>query len=121
MKSRKIKTKTEAKNRTDNFPTTVEVTVEYLRALRRAVGQLIDPETAEIATFGSQIFDPYGEDPDLPPECDQIDKESFARAPGTDVWIHSDDLPKATSRRLGERSKVLCRTKITWGLWPRGE
>ena len=47
---------------------TVEVTVEYLRALRRAVGLQIDPETAEVESIYAQTLDPYGDEPDLPEE-----------------------------------------------------
>jgi hypothetical protein len=46
--------------RTDNGPT-VKVPVEYLRALRRAVGRMIDPETAEVNWWHVEVIDPYGD------------------------------------------------------------
>jgi len=45
---------------------TVEVTAEYLDALRKAVGLQINPETAEVAWTFANTFDPYGDDPNLP-------------------------------------------------------
>ena len=84
---------------------TVEVTVEYLRALRRAVGLQIDPETAEVEWIYAQTLDPYGDEPDLPEEYQQVGREYFARSPGSDVWVCFIDLPKATSDALWEKHK----------------
>ena len=81
------RTKPGKKTRSNDLPTTVEVTVEYLNALRRAVGQLIDP---------------YGDYAELPPHYQCTGREHFARAPGTGVWIASGDLPEATHKRLCE-------------------
>jgi hypothetical protein len=47
---------------------TVEVTMKYLDALRKAVGLQIDPEAAEVEWIYAQTLDPYGDDPDLPEE-----------------------------------------------------
>src|SRR5262249_26066050 len=47
---------------------TVEVRVEYLNALRKAVGLHIDPETAEVEWTYAQTLDPYGDGLDLPEE-----------------------------------------------------
>jgi hypothetical protein len=87
--------------RTDNGPT-VKVPVKYLRALRRAVGWLIDPETAEVNWWHVEVIDPYGDYTDLPPHYQCTGREHFARAPGTGVWIASGDLPEATHKRLCE-------------------
>jgi len=99
MKSRKTRKAEAKKKKTDDMPT-VEVPVEYLRALRRAVGRLIDPETVEVISRGVHSLDPYGDYPDLPLECQQVGCESFVRDPGTDVWIYSGDLPMVTYKRL---------------------
>jgi hypothetical protein len=79
---------------------TVEVTVKYLRALRKAVGLQIDPQTAEVAWTYAQTLDPYGDGLDLPEECDQVGREYFARSPGSDVWADFGDLPAATRDAL---------------------
>ena len=55
------RTKTNKKTRSSELPRTVEVTTEYLNALRRAVGQLIDPETAEVNWRHVGMLDPYGD------------------------------------------------------------
>jgi len=84
---------------------TVEVTVEYLNALRKAVGLHIDPETADVEWIYAQTLDPYGDDPNLPEEYWQVGREYFARSPGSDVWICFDDLPKEVREALWEKHK----------------
>jgi hypothetical protein len=84
---------------------TVKVTVEYLRALRMAVGLQIDPETAEVEWVYAQTLDPYGDCPDLPEEYQQVGREYFARFPGSDVWIAFGDLPETTRDALWEKHK----------------
>jgi hypothetical protein len=84
---------------------TVEVTVKYLDALRQAVGLQIDPETAEIEWTYAQTLDPYGDDPNLPEEYQQVGREYFARSPGSDVWVWFGDLPDATQDALWKKHK----------------
>lgn len=94
--------KTNKKTRSNELPRTVEVTTEYLNALRRAVGQLIDPEMAEVNWWHVEMADPYGDYAELPPHFQCTGRAHFARAPGTDVWIELADLPDATYERLCE-------------------
>ena len=96
------RTKTNKKTRSNELPSTVEVTTEYLHALRRAVGQLIDPETAEVNWWHVEMLDSYGDYAELPPHLQCTGRAHFARAPGTDAWIESADLPEATDKRLCE-------------------
>jgi len=87
---------------------TVEITVQYLDALRRAVGLQIDPGTAEVDWVYAQTLDPYGDYPELPEEYHQIGREYFARSPGSDIWIGFRDLPEATRTALsGKRMPSL--------------
>ena len=83
---------------------TVEVTLEYLDALRREVGRHIDPATAEVDWIYAQTLDPYGDNPNLPEECQQVGRAYFARAPGG-TWICFYDLPKATRDALWAKHK----------------
>jgi hypothetical protein len=69
-------------------------------AIRKEAGLHIDPETADVMWDYGQTLDPYGVDPDLPPELCQVGREYFARAPGSDVWVLFDDLPSATRQAL---------------------
>jgi hypothetical protein len=92
-------------SRTAKDVPTVEVTVKYLNALRKAAALHIDPETAEVEWWYAQTLDPYGDHPDLPEECWQVGREYFARIPGTDVWILFDDLPEVTHLMLWEKHK----------------
>src|SRR6185312_1318957 len=48
------------------------------------------------------MVDPYGDYAELPPHSQCTGRAHFARAPGTDVWIESADLPEATHKRLCE-------------------
>ena len=84
---------------------TVEVTAKYLKALRKAVGRQIDPETAEVFCDSAQVLDPYGDHPNFPKEVDCVGTVYFARSPGSDVWILFGDLPDATRDVLWKKHK----------------
>jgi hypothetical protein len=102
---------------------TVEVTAEYLRALRKAVGLHIDPETAEVMWDYALTLDPYGDNRDLPEECQQVGREYFARSPGSDVWIDFGDLPQRTRDALWEKheSKLAFPAGLEWTIRLRRE
>jgi hypothetical protein len=82
---------------------TVEVTVDYLNALRREVGRHIDPETAEVDGVYAEVCNPYGDKLDLPDELQCVGQDYFARSPGSKVWIWFHDLPGATADRLWKK------------------
>jgi hypothetical protein len=88
---------------------TVEVTVDYLNALRREVGRYIDPDTAEVDWVYAQVLDPYGDNPNLPEELQCTGRAYFARCPGTNVWICFDDLPDRTSDKLLKKTRTQAR------------
>jgi hypothetical protein len=67
---------------------------------RKEAGFKIDPETAEVEWWYAQTCDPYGIDPDLPAEFQQVGRGYFARSPGSDIWVHFEDLPDATRETL---------------------
>ena len=67
--------------------------MEYLDALRKAVGLQIDPETAEVEWTYAQE------------EYQQVGREYFARSPGSDVWVWFGDLPEATQTALWEKHR----------------
>jgi hypothetical protein len=71
-------------------------------AIRKEAGLKIDPETAEVHWGYGQTLDPYGVDPDLPEELQQIGREYFARSPGSDVWVHFGDLPETVRDPCGK-------------------
>lgn len=81
-----------------------ELAHSYVRkrglAIRKAAGRKIDPATAEVTWTYGQTMDPYGIDPSLPDELQQIGREYFARAPESDIWVHFSDLPKETRKEL---------------------
>jgi hypothetical protein len=74
-------------------------------AIRKNAGRHIDPKTAEVMWEYGQTLDPYGIDPDLPEEMQQIGRNYFARSPGSDVWVEFGDLPEATREALWEKHK----------------
>jgi hypothetical protein len=70
---------------------------------RRAAGLLIDPSTAEIDWNYAQLSDPYGDGLPLLPEEEQVGRAYFARAPGSDIWVHLGELPDATRDAIWKR------------------
>ena len=72
--------------------------------MREDEGRKIDPETAEVTWRWGLTLDPYGIHPDLPKEKCQVQRNYFARSPGSDMWVHFDDLPEATRKILSEKA-----------------
>ncbi len=82
-----------------------KITVEQWLAIRKEEALKIDPDTAEVDWCYAQTLDPYGVDPDLPEECQQVGREQFARRPGSDVWVWFGDLPAKVRDELFKRHK----------------
>jgi hypothetical protein len=61
----------------------------------------------KISTIGKQkqpeVLDPYGVEGPLPDDCHCVNRTYFARAPGSDVWVCFQDLPKATIDAFHEK------------------
>jgi hypothetical protein len=100
-----------------------EMTIEQWLAIRKQAGLQIDPETAEVDWIFAQTLDPYGVDPDLPEECQQVGREYFARSPGSDIWVWFGDLPDATREALYKKHEhKLCSFvvdstgRVTWNI-----
>jgi hypothetical protein len=89
----------------ENELRTVRVRLEYLDALRKAIGLHINPDTAEVYWTYAKTIDPYDDDPNLRGEYQQIGREYFARSPGSDLWIWFGDLPEATRDILWEKHR----------------
>ena len=85
------------------LPLTPAQEQEWLR-LREEAGRKIDPETAEVTWRWGLTLDPYGIHPGLPEEARQVQRNYFARSPGSDLWVLFDDLPEATYKILSEKS-----------------
>ena len=62
----------------------------------------IDPRTAEIFEERVYVDDPYGIS-DGPGHC--TGSFDFVRAPGSDIWVLRQDLPKKTQRALDKLEK----------------
>lgn len=78
---------------------------EIWLAIRKEAGLKIDPETAEVDWDYASVADPYGIYPTPPDDvCVCIGRAYFARAPGSAVWVHFDDLPRATREALRGKS-----------------
>ena len=73
-----------------------QISVEEWLAIRKEAGIAIDPQTAEVMWEYGYTIDPYGVYADLSDEGEQIGREYFARAPGSNLWVHYGDLPDAT-------------------------
>jgi hypothetical protein len=103
MTTKKEKKKTTALHKKE--PSSAVGDIEKWLAIRRKAGLRIDPKTAEVLWMYVQILDPYGVNPDLSPECQQVGRDYFARSPGSDVWVWFGDLPATTQNALWERHK----------------
>jgi hypothetical protein len=77
--------------------------VEQWLAIRKQEAVRVDPEIALVEWDYGQIFDPYGVDPNLPPEYRCAGRNYFARNRGSYIWVSFHDLPVETCRALYER------------------
>jgi hypothetical protein len=78
--------------------------VEQFIAIRREAGLHIDPATAEFDWFYAEVLDPYGVE-GVPDGFSCVGREYFARAPGSDIWVSFQDLPKETQLALFPKIK----------------
>ena len=83
-------------DQTNSGTTEDQISVEEWLAIRKEAGLTIDPLTSEVMWRFGYTIDPYGVYADLSEEEKQIGRVYFARAPGSDVWVHFGDLPDAT-------------------------
>ena len=74
---------------------------EWLK-IRREAGLKIDPENAEVSWEWANTADPYGIDPELPPEFNSVGRVYFARTPETEIRVSFHDLPEEVRKRLWE-------------------
>jgi hypothetical protein len=77
-----------------------ELERERWLAIRRETGLKIDPQTAEVDWTWAAIIDPYGVYPELAEKEGCVGRVYFARSPGSDIWVHFDDLPEETREAL---------------------
>jgi hypothetical protein len=71
----------------ENEKTTEAEKVERWLAVRKEAALQINSETAEVCWVYAQTSDPYGVEPDLPEEYQQVGREYFARSPGSDIGV----------------------------------
>jgi len=71
-------------------------------AIRKEAGLKIDPETAEVDWGYGLDLDPCGvcDEWELPEEYHQVGRQRWARSPGSDIWVHFDDLPDAVRNKI---------------------
>jgi hypothetical protein len=62
-------------------------------ASRKEAGRQIDIATCELGRWYAYDADPYGADPDLPEEMQQVGTNRFVRSPESRGWVCEDDLP----------------------------
>ena len=72
-------------------------------ASRKEAGLKIDIKTCEVGSWHAYDLDPYGLDPDLPEELQQIGRNHFVRSPESRGWISVDDLPPEKIDALYDR------------------
>lgn len=67
---------------------------------RTQVADRIDPDTAEVFFIYAQTLDPYGDDPDLPEELQQVGRQFFAVDPSEGLAVSFYDLSAETRDAL---------------------
>jgi hypothetical protein len=73
-----------------------------------------------------QTLDPYGVDPDLPEELQQVGREYFARRPGSDIWVSFGDLPAEICEKLWKHPNakpsfnIMTNGVFVWNIDPPG-
>lgn len=98
---------TSGEDREANLPWTKDdlTREEYQRwvAGREDAGLKIDIETCELGRWAAYDCDPYGVDPDLPGEMQQVGTNRFVRSPESHGWVWEGDLPQASVKAMYER------------------
>ena len=85
---------------------TNKMPVKQWLAIRKKAGRKIDPKRLlRLSGVTLKFSILYGVDPDLPRECQQVGRDYFACAPGSDIWVWFGDLPKATAGALWKKHK----------------
>jgi hypothetical protein len=79
-----------------------QIKEEWL-AIRKKAGRKINPETAEIMFEYGYALDPYGIGSRFSQAYQQLQRNYFARSPGSDIWVFFYDLPTATRHALWEK------------------
>src|SRR5262245_12656783 len=74
---------------------------------RKEVARRINGDTATVFFIYAQTLDPYGDNPDLPPELDQVGREFFAVDPTEGVAVLLYELPTDTQEVLEGKMRVL--------------
>jgi hypothetical protein len=89
---------------------------EYDRRMkeRRAAGLLLDPSIAKIDWTYAHTCDPYNDGLAFHPQEEQLGREYFARAPGSDIWVCVHDLPDATRDAIWERFGIGIDADLDW-------
>jgi hypothetical protein len=70
---------------------------------RKEAGFKIDPDTAKLYCIMGDDFDPYwlfSDEPEWPSSAARV---SFARAPGSDIWVEFGDLPETTRDAIRDK------------------
>lgn len=73
---------------------------------REQVGRRIDPAKAHVFFVHAQTLDPYGDDPELPEEMQQVGREYFAVDPTEGIAVALFDLPGETRDALDDKRRL---------------
>lgn len=78
----------------------VQFTQEQWLKIRKEEGLRINPDTAMVTWKYAMVLDPYGAGLEIPDEYRLVGREHFARDPRSEIWIHFNDLPSGTVKKL---------------------
>jgi len=83
------------------------VSANHFLESRKEAALKINSATALIArTRGVYRMDPYGVYSNIPDLCKDVYNDYYACAPGSTIWVYSQDLPEETRRALEKQHKL---------------
>ena len=82
------------------FDNETQERIDRFMKVRVDEGLKIDPETAEVRWEYVRVMNPYGIYPYQEELDDCIGRGYFARVPGSDIWVHFDELLESTREAL---------------------
>ena len=90
-----------------NYESKLSKRAKRFLAVRKRAARYINADTAEICKVTVDVLDPYGVGIPYPPECKNIGRDLFLRAPRSKIWVWDGDLPAKTFEALQKRIRKM--------------
>jgi hypothetical protein len=83
-----------------------DVSAKQFLESRKEAALKIDPATALISRSYVYALNPYGVYSRIPEICKDVFEDYYACAPGSNIWVYSQDLPEDTRCALEKKHKL---------------